>query len=82
MPFRNSIDAFLYAMREIGDEAHVEILYGTGSLPNGIKYCNVQINCGRTGYSISAYGDEADLLHEIASRNACGRRAVHLAATG
>jgi hypothetical protein len=80
-PFRDSIDALLYALREIGEGApHLEILYGTGYLPNGVKYCNVQISCGKTGYSISAYGDEADRLHEAASRNACGRRVVHLAA--
>ena len=69
MPFNSSIDAFMYAMRESAYAGHaVEVLYSIGYMRNGLKHCSVQVTHGYTGYSIDAYGEEADELCSAAKK--------------
>jgi hypothetical protein len=69
VPFNSSIDAFMYAMREsayAGDA--VEVICRIGYMRNGLKHCSVQVMQGYTGYSIDAYGEEADELCRVAKK--------------
>jgi hypothetical protein len=65
--FRDSIDAFLYAMQN--ERGIKDVNARVGYLRNGIKHCRVQVEC-RDGaeYGIDAYGEEADRLLAEAKR--------------
>lgn len=69
VPFNSSIEAFMYAMREgVYAEHAVEVIYRIGYVRNGLKRCSVQVMHGYTGYSIDAYGEEADELCRVAKK--------------
>lgn len=69
MPFDSSVDALMYALRESAYTGHaVKILYSVSYTRNGLKHCGVQVTHGYTGYSIDAYGEEADELCSAAKK--------------
>jgi hypothetical protein len=71
--FDSSIDAFLYAVRSGGNGA-MDVKASIGYMKNGIKRCSVQVSCDGggsssgdgAGYSIEAYGEEAEALYQEA----------------
>ncbi|WP_337863610.1 hypothetical protein [Nitrososphaera sp.] len=69
MAFRNSIEAFLHAVKE-GHGPDMQVVCRIGLGANGMKHCTVQVTGDSFGYSIEAYGDEAEELCEKASRYA------------
>lgn len=59
--FRDSIEAFLYAVQ--GERGVKDVSARVGYLRNGIKHCRVQVECcDGAEYGIDAYGEEADRL--------------------
>lgn len=70
MAFRNSIDAFMYALHEVAANGHqAEVLCSIGYMRNGLRHCSVQMSRDNIGYGIEAYGEEADELFEVAKKH-------------
>jgi hypothetical protein len=68
-PFSNSRDAFLCALHKGAIDGQLtEILYNIGQTRNGLKHCSVQVTHGYTGFSIDAYGKEADDLYQMVKK--------------
>ena len=65
MAFRNSIEAFAYAVQESAACKDLKVAYNIGSMRNGIMHCNVLLSYCGGGYNIDAYGDEAEELHRV-----------------